>query len=188
MIIPMPPALEAQSLNHWTARKVPIIYSKYSHVYMLISVFETWKGFRNYGQSCQFCLDAPPLVCIYSSFLSYPADIPCSSEYKLRRSCSKGMSYQLTSAAFFDLLSQSHMAQCANCCCSSLPAHTHTHTHTHTHAHTHTHTHTHAAHHLSPCGKIRKILSIVMKTNTECVQSSTVSPEHFFHINSAPSP
>ena len=90
---PIPPALEAQSLNHWTARKVPIIYSKYSHVYMLISVFETWKGFRNYGQSCQFCLDAPPLVCIYSSFLSYPADIPCSSEYKLRRSCSKGMSY-----------------------------------------------------------------------------------------------
>jgi len=56
----MPPALEARSLNHWTVRKVPIIYSKYSHVYMLISVFETWKGFRNYGQSCQFCLDARP--------------------------------------------------------------------------------------------------------------------------------
>ena len=62
---------------------------------MLISVFETWKGFRNYGQSCQFCLGNPPapLVSIYSSFLSYPADISCSSEYKLRHSCSKGMSH-----------------------------------------------------------------------------------------------
>ena len=31
---PMPSVLEAQSLNHWTAREVPIIYDCYPHLLM----------------------------------------------------------------------------------------------------------------------------------------------------------
>ena len=33
-IKPMPSVLEAQSLNHWTAREVPIIYDCYPHLLM----------------------------------------------------------------------------------------------------------------------------------------------------------
>ena len=107
----------------------------------------------------------------------YPALQNINSDAPVPKACHISSHLQLSLTSFLSLTWHNVLTAVAPPC-----------QHTHTHTHTHTHAHTHAAHHLSPCGKIRKILSIVMKTNTECVQSSTVSPEHFFHINSAPSP